>query len=385
MALATSLIGERTAGSLTIELKHVGRLLTSIKAAALLVPCGSMLRAIIEIVEQIIDNFKNMRSCKASEDYLAQRVIGALMSIVRALQDRNQRDARQLKRDLHPLEKIMGDIGDFMKRQKEKNSLQRFMDAGSDLKKVMRLNSCLNDSLTQLQMKLMLDVDSGVRSIRSAQEKGHSEVMNELGQLKARMKKIETAPSIDRAVIKKKEVDSRERENRTSSREHRDRRHHEENKDSLVVARHSRKQTETLKGWTEYCEFGYASIASSSSSGYTIETSSWSKCETWSEGGRSSERRQHGSRLKKKHGDSKEKNTGTQEMQVIKTKESWTEADRSHRLKKQRDTRGRNKGTQPMQIITTKVGGINVVIRNRSTGSTSTNSSVSNVKYTWLP
>ncbi len=49
---------------------------------------------------------------------------------------------------------VMEDIAVFTSKQKTKNSLQRFMDAGEDLKKVREFNSDINETLLQLHVRV---------------------------------------------------------------------------------------------------------------------------------------------------------------------------------------------------------------------------------------
>jgi len=79
----------------------------------------------------------------------------------------------------------MEGITAFTSKQRTKNRLQRFIDAKEDLKKVQQFNSDLNDTLLQVHMKLMLDVDSGMKSLQWAQKERHDELLNELGQLRS--------------------------------------------------------------------------------------------------------------------------------------------------------------------------------------------------------
>jgi len=188
-----SLEEKSKAGDLTVKeswnslsaLDYAGVVLKSLKTVAGIAPFGSQLQACIDLAQAIVDNVKDMQSFRASEDDLTKRVADTLRIIAEALQKRTRRDARQLKQDLRPMEIVMEDITVFTSKQKTKNSLQRFMDAGEDLKRVQEFNSDINDTLLQLHMKLMLDVDSGVKSLQWAQKKRHDELMDELGQLRA--------------------------------------------------------------------------------------------------------------------------------------------------------------------------------------------------------
>ncbi|KLO08695.1 hypothetical protein SCHPADRAFT_908435 [Schizopora paradoxa] len=160
-----ALEAKSSSGSLKVEdwwknlsaLEYAGVVLTGLRTVAGVAPFGSQLQACIDLAQAIVNNVKDMQSFRASEDDLTKRVAETLRIIAEALQKRNRYDSHQLKRDLRPLEIIMEDITVFTSKQRMKNGIQRFVDAGEDVKKVQQFNSDLNDHLYLLHVRALHD------------------------------------------------------------------------------------------------------------------------------------------------------------------------------------------------------------------------------------
>lgn len=72
---------------------------------------------------------------------------------------RNVRESFQFNKSPHYSKlpahaSVMEEIAVFTSKQKTKNGLQRFIDAGDDLKKVHQFNSSLNDTLLLVHVRL---------------------------------------------------------------------------------------------------------------------------------------------------------------------------------------------------------------------------------------